>query len=274
MRAIMCALVLFASVSLAAEPADKQPAPANLDKQLIDVLKDLHNRGADLFNRGDALSAYRLFQGALHTTRAVLTHRPDEQKFIDEAVAAAERLPTIDERAFALHKTIENLRNRMKPAVAKDGPTPELLLPPREQKKPPAPQLDLPPGKDASKKPEETKKGSAPELLLPPREHKEAPKKVEPPKDGVMGRLMWQGKPLGGVKVLFVSIDGKADGRETTTNGDGVYILPNVPPGRYTVVLSAPEGRGTLLPMRYASSDMSPLSVEVKGGDTLDFLLQ
>src|SRR5438046_2612291 len=141
MRIPICFIFVSALYAIAAEPIEKQSiSPGDIEKQLIDSLKDLHNRGADMFNSGEAIGAYRLFQGTLLTTRAVLAHRPDEQKFIDEAMSAAERLPTLDDRAFALHKTIENLRNRLKGPVVKDGIAPELLSPPREQKAPPKPE--------------------------------------------------------------------------------------------------------------------------------------
>jgi len=114
---------------------DKPLAVRELDKQLFDVLKDVHNRGADLFNAGDAIGSYRLFEGALRTARAALAHRPAEQRFIDGCLAEAEKKRLITQKAFILHETIDQLRTRLRaPAIAEPN-APELLpVLPRENR--------------------------------------------------------------------------------------------------------------------------------------------
>jgi hypothetical protein len=239
------ALLLLMVVTPCALAEDKKIASREIDKRLYDVLKEIHNRGADLFNDGDPAACYRLFQGTLQTARAVLAHRPAEQKFIDESVAQAERQPTLEKRAFALHEIVAKLRDRLRVASTEKGEGPEFLtIPPRE----PKPEVKKDPG----------------------------PKKVVPPKDGVMGRLHWKGQPLAGAEVAFVS-RGPADIKvyECVTNSEGIYVLEKVRPGKYTVLLTEPAEKTSVLPERYATTTTSPLIVDVKGGgDTLDFLLQ
>ena len=107
-------VILIATTPAVAD--EKKLNPREVDKQLFDVLKDVHNRGADMFNAGDPAACYRFFQGALQTTRAMLAHRPDEQKFIDDSFVAAASEPTIERRAFSLHESIEKLRIRLRGA--------------------------------------------------------------------------------------------------------------------------------------------------------------
>lgn len=238
MRLLLFVILMLAAVlPLAAQ--ERKVSARDIDKQLFDVLKDVHNRGADLYNDGHPADSYRLFQGALQTTRAALTHRPAEQKYIDDELARAEKLPTVSARAFALHESIEELRKRLRNAVKDPGP--EILsIPPREYRV----------------------------------EKKVEPKKVVPPKDGVLGRVFWDGQPLSGAEVTFVS-RGALDIRiiEVTTNAEGQYVLVKVRPGKYTVLLTKPGDKK--LPARYATATDSPLVVDVKGGgDQLDLLLQ
>src|SRR5262249_34402567 len=49
-------------------------SPADLDRQIYEVLRPVINAGADLYNRdGDRPGCYRLYQGALLTLRPLLT---------------------------------------------------------------------------------------------------------------------------------------------------------------------------------------------------------
>src|SRR3989442_13670553 len=53
--------------------AEEKPAAGAGDKDhknLVDVLRDVHNRGADLYNNGDPAGSYRRFQGAPLTLKA------------------------------------------------------------------------------------------------------------------------------------------------------------------------------------------------------------
>jgi truncated hemoglobin YjbI len=102
----------------AADDTEKPAAAAGtkaLDKQLYDMLRDLHNRGADLYNSDDAAGCYRMFQGGLIAVRPALAHHPDVQKAIDVGMEDAARNPSIARRAFALHILIENVRGKINP---------------------------------------------------------------------------------------------------------------------------------------------------------------
>jgi len=115
-------LILMGLLAVLAGPAradekkpDATPQPRQaLDRQLAEVLKDVHNRGADLYNSGDVAGCYRLFQGALLTLRPLLDHRAELQKTIDGALAESERNPDMRRRAFALHRLIEDVRSQLK----------------------------------------------------------------------------------------------------------------------------------------------------------------
>jgi hemoglobin len=99
--------------------AGQTPADvAALDKLVYDGLKEMHNRAADLYNAGDANGCYRTFQGGLFMARPLLAHRPDVQLVLDQGVQEAERQPAIWQRAQRLHKTIEAMREKLKPAAA------------------------------------------------------------------------------------------------------------------------------------------------------------
>jgi truncated hemoglobin YjbI len=111
----------------AADDKDDKPAATTdakaADKQLYDMLRDLHNRGADLYNGGDANGCYRMFQGGLIAIRPALGHHPDVQKMIDLGLADADRNPAVGRRAFALHNLIEEVRAKINPNPKKPDET-------------------------------------------------------------------------------------------------------------------------------------------------------
>lgn len=117
-RYALAAVMLFAPMGVQAD----QPDSAVLDRQVFDVLKELHNRGADLNNSGDPVGCYRMYQGGLIALRPLLGHRPDAQKAIDDALKNSEARP-LGERARMLHATIAQVRTLLKPATT--GSTPK-----------------------------------------------------------------------------------------------------------------------------------------------------
>ena len=60
---LACLLLAAACLTTPARAEEKKPGARDIDKQLFDVLKDVHNRGADLFNAGE----YWLAHEALET---------------------------------------------------------------------------------------------------------------------------------------------------------------------------------------------------------------
>jgi hypothetical protein len=221
--------------------------PQDTNKRVSDALLEIHETGRAVYNNdGDYAGAYRIYQGGLMVARRMLADRPDLQKVIGDGMAAAERLPTVDRRAFRLHEVIEAVRVELGKAAGKGSD--RLTVPPREVG---------PPAKGATKP--------------------EAKPTVGEVKGGVIGRVMWQGGSVGGVDVTFVTL-GVQPPRvyETTTSAQGVYTVPTLPAGKY-VILITPGAAATVkkLPDRYATSTTSPLVFDVKaGGEKLDFVLQ
>lgn len=89
------------------------------DQKVFEVLRDIINRGADLYNapNNDHAGCYRLFQGALMTVRPQLD--PDLQKVIDAGLTNAEKFEFPSQRAHALRKTLDEVRAKIKAQVAK-----------------------------------------------------------------------------------------------------------------------------------------------------------
>jgi len=116
----------FAGLVWAEGPPDK----SSIDKQISDALRDMHNRAADLFNTTkDYNGAYRMFQGGLYVVRPMLNHRADVQQVLDLGMQEAERLASLPDRAMRLHKTIEDIRTKLRsPADGKSG-EPNTVLP-------------------------------------------------------------------------------------------------------------------------------------------------
>jgi hypothetical protein len=239
-------LTLALAVCVTAE-APCQDAASTTNQRLAEALLELHEVGRTLYNDGDYAGGYRIYQGGLMAARRMLADRPDLQKLISDGMAVADRQPAVDRRAFRLHELIETLRVELaRPTKAAE----HLTVPPRT----------VAPGTKPETKPDT--KPSA---------------KVGEVKDGVVGRVIWQGQPLVGVDVAFVTL-GQRPPRvyETTTGPQGGYAIAGLPPGRYVILITAgPKAAVKKLPDRYATSTTSPLTFEVKAaGEKLDFMLQ
>ena len=269
MRAVLTAFFLCISSSSSFAADEKKALNRDVDKQLFDALKEVHNRGADMFNAGDSSGCFRLFQGSLLTAKAVLGHRPAEQKFIDDVLAEADKETSMGRRAFVLHESIEKLRSRLRDE-------------PGEVKKPEAPPREIKPS--APPKPKE----SEPErLTVPPQELKQGippPPKLQmkkdtkelPPPNGVLGRLLWKGAPVSGVLVQFALLKGAQKiVAEAKSDALGRFVVEQIAPGQYRIVLSAPDSLKSEMPNRWASATSSPMVWDVKpGGDTMVLNLQ
>src|SRR6516162_8792804 len=64
-----------------------------IDRVVYRNMRDVINRGADLYNDGDVSGCYRLWEGALMAVRPLLKHRPGLQKTIGEGFENAEKDP-------------------------------------------------------------------------------------------------------------------------------------------------------------------------------------
>ena len=107
-------------ILIAACVAAADPLP-DADKITVDVLRDVHNRGAELYNAGDPAGAFRLYEGALMAVRPFLAHRKDAQKSIDDGLAEVAKTDGAKVRAFRLHEVIEDVRGKLK-GEKKDTP--------------------------------------------------------------------------------------------------------------------------------------------------------
>ena len=234
-RAIYLCALLAGPQALQAEELKSR----EIDKILYDVLKDNHNRGADLYNAGESAACQAYFEGTLRTARAIMVHRPSEQKFVDEALARSLLLPTSSQRAFALHEAIERLRKTLQSTPS--ATTPEII------KVLPRPATT------------EMKKINVPKT----------------PENGIQGLVLLNGQSLAGVQVTLVS-RGSLNLKvyEALTASDGRYLIEKIIPGRYTVLLVASPMSMYQLPARYITTDRSPLIVEVRAGERLDLLLK
>lgn len=246
-RGALGAVMVVAAGALAADPAD----PKAFDKLIVDTLRDVHNKGADIYNEGkDYDGAFRFYQGSLLTIRPLLAHRPATQKLIDDGIAAADKEADITRKGFILHETIEKVRADLR----------------AEPKKP------------DDKKPTETKK---PDDAKKPAETTPMPKPKDPPAKepakadaaAVAGKVTLQGKPLPEGEISFVSLEQKAPKVVTTAVKDGSYSAMGLPPGKYVVAITG--GKDVKVPAKYATTDTSGLTVEAKtGANTFDIELK
>lgn len=249
-------LSLFVTGSLFAQDP-KLPDVMTFDKLVVDSLRDVHNRGADLYNTAKAFEpAFRMYQGGLLAVRPLLGHRPAAQKMIDEGLAAAEKEPDTAQKAFKLHETIEAVRKYLKEAAAEPAKKTE------EPKK-----TDDTATKPEAKKTEEPKKTETAPMPKLKNKDSEPKKSDDPPtkaaENGVSGKVTVQGKPLAAGEITLVSLDQAKPRVFTATVGaDGSYAFKDaVPPGKYAVIIA---GKG--VPEKYTTTTTSALTFEVKAG--------
>jgi hemoglobin len=112
-------MLLFVSALLAQAPIAQSPQPSKLaNPGLYEGLREIINRGAELYNRGDPNGCYRLFEGALRAFRTDFAADQEIVRQISAGLADAERRPYAYERAQALRHTLDGLLARAAPARA------------------------------------------------------------------------------------------------------------------------------------------------------------
>lgn len=158
----LAALALVAALAGNVSADDpKLPDAKAFDKLVIDSLRAVHNKGADLYNEGkDFAGAYRVYHGALMTVQPLLGHRPEAQKLIDTGLEAAEKEADPARKAFLLHEAIEAVRKNLKTVNAEPKKATEPFA-----KKPDEPKKVTEP---PAKPPEEPKAPALP-VAPPPR---------------------------------------------------------------------------------------------------------
>lgn len=134
----LVATLLVGTVASAAEPI----TPHDLDRRAVEVLKEVHNRGAELYNRDDALSCHRMYESALRTVKPFLAHHPAVQKTIDDGLVLIAKAEGVKAQAFKGHEVIEQVRTILKGEISKaDGgakPAPKEEPQPKVEPKPAA----------------------------------------------------------------------------------------------------------------------------------------
>jgi hypothetical protein len=157
--AAIAGLALLVAAPLRAD--DKLPVNRMMnDRQIIDLLAAIHDRGAILYNAGDHAGCYHLFEGSLVTVRPLLPR--ELQDMIAVGIPDAERQPSMPRRAMLLHELMEAIRVKLRPTAG--APAEKLSLPrsdPHGGKKGGDPDFD------SKKKLDEFKKGSS-KLEEPP----------------------------------------------------------------------------------------------------------
>ena len=121
-----CPLLFALAIGLAASPL-RADAPAaiparDLDGIAVEVLKEMHNRGAELYNAGDASGCLKVYATALSTAKPFLKHRPAIQKMIDDGLAEAEMADGAKLQAFGLHKLFLKVRADLEAASPEGEP--------------------------------------------------------------------------------------------------------------------------------------------------------
>ena len=117
--ALVCALI--ASAALGQTPVPKSISESELDRTASDVLKEMHNKGAELYNANDSAGCLKVYSTALQSVKPFLKHRPAIQKTIDAGLIEVDKLDGAKARSFRLHEIIERVRADLKaePALPK-----------------------------------------------------------------------------------------------------------------------------------------------------------
>jgi len=123
--ALATLLLGFTSVGARSAAPEVLPSPTPLDRKALDeqiykTLRDVINKGADLYNSGDQNGCYRLYEGALLALQPLLDHRPEMQKAISTGIEDARRNADLSRRAFVLRDVIDKVRNDIHPKKPDD----------------------------------------------------------------------------------------------------------------------------------------------------------
>ena len=230
-RRLLLGLILLApgGMTVAQTPPAGLSA-AQLEQAVVDGLKEVHNRGADLYNRGDHAGAYRMYEGALSSVRPFVAHRPAILKAIEDGLNATATADGPKVQAFRLHEVIEQVRADLKAELVKAA-----------EAKPAAPE-------------------PTPKPVPTPVKPADAPKVPGKATPLVEGTLTFQGKPLAAADVTLVSLDQKVPRVFTATTSDaGQFQFPDgLASGQYAVMVT-----GKAVPAKYTTVSTSPLRVVV-----------
>jgi hypothetical protein len=110
----VCGLALaLAGNARAADDDMPEPGAKGDSAKLNTALRDVINRGADLYNSGDRNGCYRLFEGALLAVKAQMAGNSEVVKVIDAGIASANQEGSPGLKAFALRKALVDVRTTL-----------------------------------------------------------------------------------------------------------------------------------------------------------------
>ena len=234
MKLLLPALLLLLPAVADAQPPAKPPTLADLNKAAVDILRDMHDRGRELYNSGDAAGTLRVYQTALGTVKPFVAHHPAIQKVIDDGLAEAAKADGDKAKAFKLHEVIEQVRADLRTETKKLGAAPK-----------------------------------SPDPVVPPKP--KDPVVPPTPMAALSGVVALKGKPLAGAEVAVVTLDVPAPRvhvAKTTT--DGKFAFDTLPPAEYVVIIT---GAGVPTKYQTTDTSGLRATVKA-GGTTLDLNLQ
>jgi hypothetical protein len=272
----ICGLAL--SLTGTARAADDDMPEAKGDAKLNAALRDVINRGADLYNSGDRNGCYRLFEGALLAVKAQMAGNPEVIKVIEAGLADAQAQQSVGFKAFALRRALVDVRTTIgggKVAVApktEPEPKPEPKPEPEPEPKPkPKPKVEPKPEPEPEPEPKPKPKPKVEPKPEPKPEPEPKPKPEPEPKPeaggtgNLAGVVMLGGKALGEAEVVLVPANKLTDkGMTAKTDGDGTFELLEVKAGDYKVVV-----KGKDVPAKYSDPKQTPLTFKVQKGDNI-----
>ena len=244
-RTVALALLLASSAAFAADPA---PDTKALGKAIAASLRDVHDRGADLYNLSkDYAGAHRLYEGALLAVKPLLAHRADVQKSVDDSLAAATKETDAARKAFLLHEAIEKVRGDLKTTAAtpKVEPMPMPMKPKDPQPMPVKP------------------KDPTPMPPVKPKETAPAPKAKDTKVAIVSGKVTVQGKPLAEGTVTFVLL-GDQEKLASAVVKNGAFTVKDLLPGKYAVAVVGKPAAS--VPAKFGSEETSGLTYTAQAG--------
>jgi hypothetical protein len=136
--ALLACAVGVSGAQAADPPSGASVSHADLDRIAVEVLKDLHNRGADLYNAADAAGAVRVYETTLRAVGPFLAHRPKVRAAVADGLAEALKLDGAKAQAYRLHEVIDRVRTELKGAAKGDDPTAAKPVEAERKPEPPA----------------------------------------------------------------------------------------------------------------------------------------
>jgi hypothetical protein len=249
--------------AVAQEPPKEKTFEQNLEIGLVTVI----NEGATIYNnQGDWAGCYRLYEGALRAIQPILGKYPELQKSITAALAEANLLARMPDRAHLLRKALQETRFALNPALRPQPVGKMPGEPPQDKKKDDS--------KGTEDKSKDDKKGDAKAT-----DDKKGQPLPDPKLATVKGTVKLDGKPLGEGYVTFISADGRRYSANILKNGT-FWFSKGFVPGTYKIAVEAdPPGSGSgaepvAIPPAYSIERSSLVLNAIRGENVTDLALQ